>query len=308
MTEQEYTAAAVEEATAVADEEVSAVAVEEVTAAADEEVSAVVVDEVSAVADEAMPAAVVEEVTTAATDVPAVSAADDAPAAGAPVSIGDIEPGMQMNGRVKSVTEFGAFVDVGVGPQGLVHISQLARRRVDKVSEVVQVGDEVQVWVKKVDKQRGRISLTMVRPATVHLKDLEPEAVIEGVVTRIEPYGVFIDIGTGRDGMVHISELADGYVSAPGDVVTLGERIQAKVLQVDRKARKVNLSTKDFIKTAAPSEPAREPETIRPEEPIAEEKPVATIMELAFQSSLQRDQSSRRERGIGRLIAKSLRH
>jgi ribosomal protein S1 len=253
-------------------------------------------------------AVAVEEVAAVPADVPTEVGAAEAPATSTSISIADIEPGMQMTGRVKSVTEFGAFVDVGVGPQGLVHISQLARRRVDKVSEVVQVGDEVQVWVKKVDKQRGRISLTMVRPATVHLKDLEPDTVIEGVVTRIEPYGVFVDIGTGRDGMVHISELAEGYVSSPGDVVTLGERIQAKVLQVDRKARKVNLSTKDFIKTAAPPEPEREPERARADEPVEEEKPTATMMELAFQASLQRGHSSRRERGIGRLIAKSLRH
>jgi small subunit ribosomal protein S1 len=177
---------------------------------------------------------------------------------------------------------------------------------VDKVSEVVQVGDAVQVWVKKVDKQRGRISLTMVRPATVHLKDLEPEMVVQGVVTRIEPYGVFVDIGTGRDGMVHISELADGYVSAPGDVVAVGDSIQAKVLQVDRKARKVNLSTKDFFKTEQPAQ--REPEPVQVEEPVEEAKPVATMMELAFQASLKRSESPRGERGVERLIARSLRH
>jgi ribosomal protein S1 len=253
------------------------------------------------------PAVAVEEI-VAVVDATAETGAEEAPTTTpSSASISDLEPGMQMSGRVKSVTEFGAFIDVGVGPQGLVHISQLARRRVDKVGDVVQVGDEVQVWVKKVDKQRGRISLTMVRPATVHLKDLEPDTIIEGVVTRIESYGVFLDIGTGRDGMVHISELADGYVSSPADVATVGDRLQAKVLQVDRKARKVNLSTKDFIKVASPEELEPEPEVPQPEEPAVEEKPTATMMELAFQVSLQRGQSSRRERGINRLIAKSLR-
>lgn len=280
MTELESTAAAVEE--------VAAEAVEDPAAAASDGGA-----EVGAVEQVAAPASV-------------DSSADTTPPAGTAITIADIEPGMRMNGRVKSVTEFGAFVDVGVGPQGLVHISQLSRRRVDKVGDVVQVGDEVQVWVKKVDKQRGRISLTMVPPVTVHLKDLEPEMVVEGVVTRIEPYGVFVDIGTGRDGMVHISELADGYVSAPGDVVTVGDRIRAKVIQIDRKARKVNLSTKDFFKVAAP-DPEPEPEAAQAEEPVEEEKPSATIMELAFQASLRRGQASRRDRGIGRLIAKSLR-
>ena len=123
----------------------------------------------------------------------------------------------------------------------------------------------VNVWIKKVDKKRGRISLTMVKPPTRHMRDLKPESVVSGVVTRIEPYGVFIDIGTGRDGMIHVSELADGYISSPGDVVSVGDKIEVKVLNVDRKARKVDLSTKDFITVAAPPEP--EPAT-----PVAEEE------------------------------------
>ncbi len=220
------------------------------------------------------------------------------------VTITDLEPGRQVTGRVKSVTAFGAFVDLGVGPQGLVHISQLARRRVEKVTDVVQVGDEVQVWVKKVDKKRGRISLTMIKPATVHLRDLELDMVVQGVVTRIEPYGVFVDIGTGRDGMVHISELADGYVASPDAVVSVGDRVEAKVIQVDRKARKVNLSTKDFVKTESPAELT--PEPAPQAEAPAEEKSAASIMELAFQASLQRGGSAKRERGLERLIARSL--
>ena len=231
--------------------------------------------------------------------------AGDQPPSGS-MSIANLEPGMHITGRVKSITDFGAFVDVGVGPQGLVHISQLARRRVGKVTDVVQAGDEVEVWVKKVDKQRGRISLTMVKPATVHLKDLEPDMAVQGVVTRIEPYGVFVDIGTGRDGMVHISELADGYVGSPGEVVSVGDRVEAKIVQIDRKDRKVNLSTKEFIRTEQP--PAPEPEPAPQAETDAEDKAGATMMELAFQTSLQRGSSGKKERGLGRLIAKSLKH
>lgn len=223
-------------------------------------------------------------------------------------SIADLEPGMQLEGKVKSITQFGAFIDLGVGPQGLVHISQMSRRRVDQVSDVVKVGDAVQVWVKKVDKKRGRISLTMVRPATVRLKDLEPNTVVAGTVTRIEPYGVFLDIGTGRDGMVHISELAEGYVSSPSDVLSVGDRVEARVINVDRKARKVDLSTKEFIKVSTP-EPAPEPEPepiAVAEQPNAEEKPAPTIMELAFQAALQRRGNDRAQRGIQKLIARRL--
>lgn len=223
-------------------------------------------------------------------------------------SIADLEPGMQLEGRVKSITEFGAFIDLGVGPQGLVHISQMSRRRVNQVSDVVHVGDAVQVWVKKVDKKRGRISLTMVRPATVRLKDLEPNTVVAGTVTRIEPYGVFLDIGTGRDGMVHISELAEGYVSSPSDVLSVGDRIEARVINIDRKARKVDLSTKEFIRVSTPEpEPEPEPEPVAvAEQPNANEKPAPTIMELAFQAALQRRGNDRAQRGIQKLIARRL--
>jgi len=203
---------------------------------------------------------------------------------------------MEMAGKVRSVTDFGAFVELGVGPQGLVHISQLARRRVEKVTDVVQVGDDVQVWIKKVDKKRGRISLTIIKPPTVHMKDLKPDTVIPGVVTRLEPYGVFIDIGTGRDGMVHISELTDGYISAPSEVLSVGDKIDVKVLEVDRKARKVNLSTKEFFTVSKAPEPVKEDQS-------GQTEPAPTIMELAFQAASKREEDSKMS-GLERLVAK----
>ncbi len=218
------------------------------------------------------------------------------------MSIGDLEPGMELTGEVKSITDFGAFVDVGVGPQGLVHISQLSRRRVEKVSDVVKVGDQVQVWVKKVDKKRGRISLTMVRPPSVSLKDLKPDTVLKGVVTRIEPYGVFVDIGTGRDGMIHISQLADGYISSPEEIVSIGDKIDVKVLNVDRKVRKVDLSTKDFFHVAPPpqSQPA-----VSEDASASKEEPVPTAMELAFQAALKRVEYQEKPL-VPKMIAKRL--
>jgi ribosomal protein S1 len=236
-----------------------------------------------------------------ATALPAETAILPPRPASAPLSIADLEPGMQVTGRVKSVTDFGAFVDLGVGPQGLVHISQLARRRVSKVTDVVQVGDEVQVWIKKVDKKRGRISLTMIRPVTLRLKDVQPDMIVQGVVTRIEPYGVFVDIGAEREGLIHIAELVDGFVNSPEEVVSIGDRIEARVLQVDRKSRKVHLSTKEFFKIAPPPPP----EPVAQEE--AEEERPPTIMELAFQASLRRNNSSGpHARTLNRLIARRL--
>jgi ribosomal protein S1 len=215
-----------------------------------------------------------------------------------PVSIQDLKPGMALAGRVKSITDFGAFIDMGIAQDGLVHISELVRRRVAKVTDVVQVGDEVQVWVKKVDKKRGRISLTMVKPLTRRFKELKPDTMIEGVVTRIEPYGVFIDIGTGRDGLVHVSELTEGYISSPGEVVSVGEKVQVRVLKVDRKARKVDLSMKEFINI---------PRSAEVEPTAAEDEPTPTVMALAFQAAIKDDEKEKNRRDdIEGLIAASL--
>ncbi len=211
-------------------------------------------------------------------------------------SIAQLQPGMELTGKVKSITDFGAFVDLGIGQDGLVHISELARHRVEKVADVVQAGDEVHVWVKKVDKKRGRISLTMVKPATRRFKDLKPDVVIDGVVTRIESYGAFIDIGTGRDGLVHVSELADGYISSPSEVVSVGDKVEVKVLKVDRKARKVDLSMKETTKASQTSEP----------EPAQEEEPTPTVMALAFQAALKDNNGKKKQRGVNKLIATSL--
>jgi small subunit ribosomal protein S1 len=214
------------------------------------------------------------------------------------MSIMDLRPGMELTGKVKSVTDFGAFVDIGIAQDGLVHISELARRRVKNVAEVVQVGDEVKVWVKKVDKKRGRISLTMVKPTTRRFKDLKPDIVVDGVVTRIEPYGVFVDIGTGRDGLVHVSELTEGYINSPSEVVSIGDKVQVRVLKVDRKARKVDLTMKEFIKTPEPPEP----------EPVQEEEeePAPTVMSLAFQAALKDNNGKKKQRDIEKLISASL--
>jgi small subunit ribosomal protein S1 len=215
-----------------------------------------------------------------------------------PASILDLEPGMELQGKVKSVTDFGAFVDLGIAQDGLVHISELERRRVKKVTDVVKVGDEVQVWVKKVDKKRGRISLTMVRPVTRRFKDLKPDTVIEGMVTRIEPYGVFIDMGTGRDGLVHVSELTEGYIKSPDELVSIGDQVKVRVLKVDRKARKVDLSMKEF--TQSPEAP--EPERAAKEE----DDPAPTVMALAFQEAIKDNGKQKKQRDIEKLISDSL--
>ena len=129
-----------------------------------------------------------------------------------------IAVGQEVEGIVKRVTEFGAFVDIGVGRDGLVHVSEMAQDRVAKASDVVKEGDKVQVWIKELDRDKNRISLSMVAPGTRTLRDLEEGMVVSGRVTRLERYGAFVDVGVGRDGMLHVKEMGRGYVEKPEDV------------------------------------------------------------------------------------------
>lgn len=204
--------------------------------------------------------------------------------------IRELRPKMKLRGKVTRVELFGAFVDIGVGLDGLVHISQLQEGRVNRVADVVSEGDEVTVWVQKVKPQQGRISLTMIEPPERTLEDLQAGMVLTGKVARLERYGAFVDIGVERDGLVHVSEIAQSYVKDPAEYLSVGEKVEVRVLSVDRRKGQIELSMKDL--------PSREPE--EPEEEEEEEEP-ASVIELAMkeamtQSSQKATQKSRRKR------------
>jgi len=127
--------------------------------------------------------------------------------------------GQELTGKVKQVTDFGAFVDIGAGRDGLVHISELSVGRVTNVKEVVEEGQNVTVWIKRLNRERNRISLTMISPDTRTIRDLQEGEVVEGVVSRMVPYGAFINIGVGTDALLHVREMGNNYVEKPEDVV-----------------------------------------------------------------------------------------
>lgn len=190
-----------------------------------------------------------------------------------------LSKGMKLTGKVTNVTEFGAFVDIGVGRDGLVHISELRRQGGDQGPSTMSAGDEVTVWIKDLDRKRNRISLTVREPTQRKLKDLEPGMLIEGKVTRLVPYGAFVDIGLRRDGMVHVTEMAQGYVRDPADILAAGDEVQVKVLEIDRKKRRVALSMKDL-----PAESEVETE---------EGEALPTTMELAFRQAMAQQEDKR---------------
>jgi len=181
--------------------------------------------------------------------------ADDPAADDDGLTIYSLKPREHLTGKVKNITSFGAFVDIGLPQDGLVHISELSRRKVDKVTDVVSVGDEIEVWVKKVDKKRGRISLTMVKPVLRRLRDIKEGDELEGQVTRLESYGAFIDIDSDREGLVHISQITHDYINKPEEALAIGDKVNVKVLKVNRKKRQVDLSIKALLPPPQPPEP-----------------------------------------------------
>jgi small subunit ribosomal protein S1 len=208
--------------------------------------------------------------------------------------------GQEVEGIVKRVTEFGAFIDIGVGRDGLVHVSELSQRRVAKASDVVQEGQKVTVWIKELDRDKNRISLSMIAPGTLTMRDLEEGMVVTGRVTRMERYGAFLDIGVGRDGMLHVKEMGHGFIEKPEDVIQLGEELQVQIVGLDQRRGRVDLSRKSLLpppaETAAPVV-ARTAELASGSgaDPEPQEVVFLSPFELALQEANQGDER-RRER------------
>ena len=149
--------------------------------------------------------------------------------------------GMEIDGVVRRVAEFGAFIDIGVGTDGLVHISELSTGRVGKVSDRLKEGDPVKAWIKELDRDRNRISLTLIEPGTKTIRDLQEGDLVTGTVTRVVPYAAFLDIGIGRDAMLHIREMSDGFVRRVEDVANVGDEVEVRIVSLDRRRQRIDL-------------------------------------------------------------------
>ncbi len=169
----------------------------------------------------------------------------------APTSFADLKPKMQLTGTVKRLELYGAFIDLGHGLTGLIHVSKLGGEQVNRVSDVLKEGDEVAVWVEKVDLERQQVMLTMVPPLAVDWTELQTDRPYTGTVTRLENFGAFVNIGAEREGLVHISELSHDYVKHPSEVVKVGDEVEVKVLGFNRRKRRIDLSMKALLEKPA---------------------------------------------------------
>ena len=156
-----------------------------------------------------------------------------------------LRKGERRKGTVSSIVNFGAFVDLG-GVDGLVHVSELSWKHVDHPSEVVAVGQEVEVEVLDVDLERERVSLSLKATQEDPWKEFERKyqagEIIDGQVTKLVPFGAFVRVAQGIEGLVHISELSDQHVESPEAVLSVGDDVRVKVIEVDVPRRRISLS------------------------------------------------------------------
>jgi small subunit ribosomal protein S1 len=156
-----------------------------------------------------------------------------------------LQKGERRKGTVSSIVNFGAFVDLG-GVDGLVHVSELSWKHVDHPSEVVQVGQEVEVEVLDVDLDRERVSLSLKATQEDPWKEFERRysagEIIDGEVTKLVPFGAFVRVAAGIEGLVHISEISEQHIESPESVLSVGDQVRVKVIEVDVPRRRISLS------------------------------------------------------------------
>jgi small subunit ribosomal protein S1 len=193
----------------------------------------------------------------------------------------NLNKGERRKGTVSSIVNFGAFVDLG-GVDGLVHVSELSWKHVDHPSEVVNVGQEVEVEVLDVDLDRERVSLSLKATQEDPWKEFERTSqagsVITGTVTKLVPFGAFVRVAAGIEGLVHISEISHEHVDSPEAVLSVGQEVEVKVIDVDVTRRRVSLSMRQV---SSPPPRQREIEVEREPQPTGSSAPdMSTSIEV----------------------------
>ena len=175
--------------------------------------------------------------------------------------LADLKPGDRVRGIVSSIVHFGVFVDIG-GMDGLIHVSELSWKHVDHPSAILSVGDEIEVEVLEVDPDKERISLSLKATQTDPWHDFglthQAGELVYGRITKLVPFGAFVQVGEGIEGLVHISEMASHRVDTPDQVVSVGEELWVKITDIDPQKHRISLSIKQAAEGGEVSEEYRE--------------------------------------------------
>jgi small subunit ribosomal protein S1 len=193
-----------------------------------------------------------------------------------------LQPGLVVEGQISNIVDFGAFVDLD-GIDGLIHISELSWSHVNHPSEILNIGDTVQVKVLDIDRDRQRISLglkqTQEDPWQRIMDTYNVNDELAGKVTKVVTFGAFVEVLDGVEGLVHISELAGHHVESPREIVHPGDEIRVKILEIDSERRRLSLSAKrvedQILPLPRPDAPAAAATATEPTDPQAESEPAA---------------------------------
>ncbi len=200
-----------------------------------------------------------------------------------PIAVGEsakIQRKMHFRGVIKKLTLAGAIVDIGLEQPAVLHISQISREPVRRIEDVLQVGQEVDVWVRRVNP-KGIVELTMIKPLDLEWRDLKEGMTVKGKVIKILRGGIEVEIGAEVPAFVPISEMTHGYVRSPRDMVQEGDEIEAQVIEVKRRRKRIRLSMK-----ALEPKPEEAGRLAREENEGQDEAYVPTPMEAALLKAL----------------------
>jgi transcriptional accessory protein Tex/SPT6 len=181
--------------------------------------------------------------------------------------LSSLKIGDTVEGTITGMAQFGAFADIGMGKDGLIHVSELAEGRVEKPEDAVKVGERYTFKVLEIDPDGNRISLSLRKAMrSQRMQQLEPGQVLDGTVSGLATFGAFVDIGVGRDGLVHISALSENRVEKVEDVVKVGDKVTVKVLEVDPQSKRISLTMRLNDPEPAPEsdEPSEVPSQVVP--------------------------------------------
>jgi 4-hydroxy-3-methylbut-2-enyl diphosphate reductase len=187
----------------------------------------------------------------------------------------EIEEGKKYTGTVKSMTSYGAFIDLGAGVDGMVHTSELSWKHIKSPADVLAIGDEITVFVKSFDAEKKRISLGYktddTNPWLLFRNTYNAGDVVTVKIVNMMPFGAFAEIMDGVDGLIHISQIAQNRIGKPADVLELGQEVDAKIIEIDDENKKVSLSIRVLLDEAQAEAEAMPEEGSEAEEAPAEE-------------------------------------
>lgn len=210
-------------------------------------------------------------------------------------AVGKYHVGMTVKGRISRVEAFGAFVDLGGGLEGLLHVSNMSHRRVEKASDLVKSGDTVEVQILAIEEGGKRVGLGRKQlepdPMDEHASRLVADSVVAGKVTRVMDFGAFVEIAPGVEGLVHVSQLGRERVRKASDAVKAGEEMQVRIISVDRAAKRISLTRLDSRGALLGSEDSVDAAVIDAALKASAPRPAGTNLGNLFKAALDKKKS-----------------